>query len=98
MLMRVFITAPGLLCPELLPRQLFLAIHQHIDLGRGDAAAIHLRNFEASSDVEGSDRFFQQLRRHSGIDQGAQKHVAAHAGKTIEIGNSHEEQLLAISR
>ena len=29
------------------------------------------------------------LVEHSSIDQRAQKHVAAHAGKTVEVSNSH---------
>jgi hypothetical protein len=35
------------------------------------------------------DSFLEQARRDPGIDQSAEKHIAADAGKTIKISNAH---------
>ena len=56
-------------------------------------AVIPLRlTFEISSRAptfKRRHRLLQHLRRHARVDQGAQKHVAAHAGKAIEVCNAH---------
>src|SRR5579863_1319276 len=78
-----------LLLPVHLARQIFLAVRIHIDFYRADAAAIDATNVQPRPDVQLRNCFFQQQLRHAGVDQGAQKHVAAHSGKTIEVGYAH---------
>lgn len=68
---------------------LLLPIHPHIHFGRRNPAAIDLRDAQSRTELQRSHSSLQQVRRHARIDQGAQKHVAAHAGKTIKVGNAH---------
>ena len=62
---------------------------QHIDFGGGDSSAAHLAGFEACAHVQGRGGFGQALQWNAGIDQRAQQHVAADAGKALQISNSH---------
>src|SRR6266849_4207981 len=78
-----------LLRPEDFARQLLFAVGVDVQLGGRDPAAIHPRNLQASSDIQRRDRVLEQFRRHPGIHQGAQKHVAADAGKAVEVGYAH---------
>jgi hypothetical protein len=73
-----------------LGRHLLFPIHQHIDFGRRNPAAIDLRNFQSGADIERGHCFLEHVGRHASIDQGAQEHVAAHAGKTIEVSYAHD--------
>ncbi len=77
MLMRMGVLR--LLRPELLSRQLFFARGNHIHLGRADAAAVHTRNLEVGIHSQRLNRADEQLRRHAGIDQRAEKHVSTDA-------------------
>ena len=83
MLVRMRVAVRCLVCPEFFSRQLFLAVNEDVDLGRRNSTAVHLRDFQPRSDVERGDGLIQQLQRHARIDQGAQKHVAAHAGEAV---------------
>ncbi len=85
MLVRMRMLAPmsGLLLPLQVPRRILLPIHPHIHLGGRDPAARHPRNLQPRLQVQARDSFLQQPGRNSGIHQRAQKHVAAHAGKTL---------------
>jgi hypothetical protein len=78
------------LVEELFPWQIFLAIDNHIGLGRGDSIAVHAADFQRGSNVQAANRFQQQLRRYPGRDERAQKHVAADPRKAVQISNSHE--------
>jgi len=69
--------------PVLFARKVFLAVDPDVDLGGRNPAADDLRNFQARAYVERRHGFFEDSRRNSGIDERAQKHVAAHAGKTF---------------
>jgi hypothetical protein len=71
------------LLQELFPGQIFLAIDQHVNLGRGDSVAVHVTDVQRGSDVQAANRFQQQLCRNSGRDERAQKHVAADPRKAI---------------
>src|SRR5580700_2578522 len=87
------------LCPEFLPRQLLFAVYENIDLSSGDSTSIDLRDFETRAHVECRDGLLQHIGRHAGVDQGAQKHVATHAGEAVEIGYAHgENQSLVVGR
>ena len=46
------------------------------------------------ADVERRGGFLKQFERDAGIDQRAQQHVAADAGKTLEVANSHRGVIL----
>ena len=78
-----------LLLEENLARQFLFTVDEDIHLGRADAAARHPRDFQARSDVQRRNRIFEELGRHSGIHQGAQKHIAAHAGEAVKVGYAH---------
>ena len=74
-----------LLRPILLARHIFLALDPDVHLGRGNPTAHHSRNLQLRSEAERGHRVLQQARRHSGIYQSAEEHIAADAGKTFEI-------------
>jgi len=72
-----------LLRPILLPGQVFFAVHPHIDLGGRNAAADDSGDFQPRAYAQRRYRLLQHARRHSGVDERAQEHVTAHAGKTF---------------
>ena len=61
----------------------------HIHLGPGNPTPHHLARLKTRAHIQPRRRLLQQFQRHTGIHHGAQKHVAANAGKTIQIGNPH---------
>jgi hypothetical protein len=69
-------------------RILGLAVHQHVNFGRADAAAVHASNFECCADIQGFDGPLKKLAWNSSVDQRAKKHVTADAGEAIEVGNT----------
>src|SRR5882724_13390055 len=71
------------LFPELFPRQLFFTGGDHIKLGGTDAAAVHAGNFQTRVHAQGGYGLGEDLRRNSGVKQGAQKHIAADTGKAL---------------
>src|SRR5271163_459588 len=77
--------------PILLARQILLSIHVNIHFSSRNPAAHHPRNLQSRSDSKRRHSFFQDRRRNSGIHQRAQKHIAAHAGKTLEVGYAHRK-------
>jgi hypothetical protein len=85
-----------LLLEENLARQFLLPVDENIHFGRSDSAAIHSRNFQPRSDIQSCGSIFQELRRNSSVHQRAQKHVAADAGKAVEVSNAHKSQSLAV--
>ena len=64
----------------------------NIDLGRRDPSTHDARNLQPGAEIKRRNRFFQQLWRHTGVYQRAEKHVAADAGKTIEVRNTHKNR------
>ena len=70
-------------CPVLFAGKVFLAIHPNVDLSGRNGAAHDARDLESRAQAKARDSVFQQLRRNSGIDERAQKHVATHSGKTF---------------
>src|SRR5215471_9008739 len=66
-----------LLFPVLLARHILLAADDHIKLCRGNAATIDARNLQRGSDVQVGDGLLEESKRNSGVEQGAEKHVAA---------------------
>ena len=69
--------------PILFPRQILLAFHPNVDFGRRNPAARHPRNLELCSLSQPCRPLLQHFGRHSGIHQGAQKHIAANPGKAL---------------
>src|SRR6516225_5985109 len=63
--------------------------HDDVNLCPGDAAAHDLAGFEAGSDVERGCRALKNVEGETGVDHGAEEHVAADTGEAIEIGNPH---------
>ena len=72
-----------------LARLILLTMRINIRLDRADAVARNTSNLQAGIDIQRCDCLFEELLRHTGIDQRAQEHVAADAGKTIKVGYTH---------
>src|SRR5215831_2174254 len=72
-----------ILLQENFPGKILFTLRIHINLCGRDSTAGDARDFEARADIEGSDCVLEQFRRHSGIHQGAEKHVAADARKAV---------------
>ena len=82
-LVRMIVSMSVLVCVDMF-RGLGRSIpDQHIHLGGADAAAVHLRDLDPGAETERVRGFLKQRRRHAGIEQGAQQHVAADAGKAV---------------
>lgn len=64
-------------------------IHEDVDLGRGDAAAIDAADAELSADVERSCRSLEDIFADAGVEERAQHHVSTDSGKAFEISNTH---------
>ena len=64
-------------------------IHEDVDLGRGDAAAIDAADAQLSSDVERSCRSLEDIFADTGVEERAQHHVSTDSGKAFEISNTH---------
>ena len=69
--------------PELFSWQLFFAGGDHIEFGSADAAAVDAGDFQPGIHAQCFDGPGEDLRRNSGVQQGAQKHVAADPGKAF---------------
>ena len=63
---------------------------KHVDFRRGNTAAAHLARFEPRAYIERGRRLCKVAEGNTGIDQRAQQHVAANAGKALQISNSHQ--------
>jgi hypothetical protein len=72
-----------LLCPELFSRQLFLSGNDHVNFGCADAAPVHAGDFQMRIHAQSPNGALQELRRNSGVHQGAEKHVAADPGEAF---------------
>ena len=84
MAMLVFVLMRGLLfAPEFLAGEFFLPGNDHVNLGRADAAAVDAGDLQTRVHAQGLHCAREQLGRNSGVDQGAEKHVAADPGKTF---------------
>jgi hypothetical protein len=90
----------SILVPEHFTRQLLFAMHQNINFGCSDAAAVHAGDFQTGSDVQCSYDVLEEFCWHSGIDQSPKEHVTTYPGETIEVGNPHNaitgRQLLVV--
>ena len=62
---------------------------EHIDFGGCQPATDHLARCDARADIQGRCRFGKYRNRNAGIDHGAEQHVAADAGKAVQVGNTH---------
>jgi len=65
------------------------SIHEHVNPGCRDAAAIDAADAQLSADVERGNRALQQIFADAGMKQGAEDHVSADSGETFEISNTH---------
>ena len=64
-------------------------IHEDVDLGRGDAAAIDAAEAQLSADVERSCGSLEDVFADAGVEQRAQHHVSTDSGKAFKISNTH---------
>ncbi len=54
-----------------------------------DSAAIDLLDLERRSEIEGGCGLMEDPGVQAGIEEGAEKHVSANAGKAVEVGDAH---------
>ena len=66
----------------------------HVHLGCGQAPAAHPTHLQARAHAQRSRCFFKTTEGNARIHQGAQQHVAAYAGKTLKITNTHHFMIL----
>src|SRR5262249_43763253 len=85
----VLVDVPPPLRPVFVAGHVFLTLHHDINLCCGDAVAQDARSLEFRSDIQRPHGFAQEFGRDAGIDQGAEKHVAADSAETVEVGDSH---------
>ena len=71
-----------------LVRGFLLAVYDYINLGCTDAAAIYTLDFEGCTNVQGINCLPKKIGGNSGVDERAEKHVAADPGKAVEIGDA----------
>ena len=64
----------------------------HLDCGK--AAAAHLAHLQARAHIQRSGCFLQAGEGNARIHQGAQQHVAADAGKALQITSTHRKVIL----
>ena len=60
-----------------------------VDFGGGEAAAADLAHVKMRADIEGGGGFFKDDKGNARVDESAEQHVAANAGKTLKISNTH---------
>jgi len=66
-------------------------VRNDVHFGRGQSAAAHLAHLQVRAHVQRLGGFLKGVKRNARIDKGAQQHVAAYAGKTLKISNSHRK-------
>ncbi len=66
-----------------------LAADQHASFARGDAAAVDGIKDERCAKVECCGGLLKKRRRDTGVDESAEEHVTAEAGKAFEIADTH---------
>lgn|SRR5579875_2197225 len=66
----------------------------YVDPGSGDSAAQHFAHLDARAYVERCGCLLQKRERNARIDQRAQQHVAADAGKALQKADSHRVSIL----
>jgi hypothetical protein len=64
----------------------------YIHFGCGNPSAGHLANLETRANIQRSRRLFKAGKGNPGVNQCAQQHVAANAGKAFQISNTHRER------
>ena len=94
MLLPMRMIVPILLFPEHLAWQVLFSAAIDINFCRRDPTSHDAGYFEPCAHIERRDCVFQQLRRHAGIHQCTQKHVATDAGETLKVGNTHKVKIL----
>lgn len=60
-----------------------------VDLCAGETAAHHLARFETSAYIQRGRSLLEKIEGHSRVDEGAEQHISAYAGKALQIANSH---------
>jgi hypothetical protein len=66
-----------------------LTFHQHASFARGDATAVDGIKDECRAQVECRGGLLKKRGRDTGVDESAEEHVPAEAGKAFEIADTH---------
>jgi hypothetical protein len=67
----------------------FVAADQHMSFAGADAAAVYGIEAEGCAEVERGRGLLEEFGSDASVDQGAEEHVSADAGKAFEIANAH---------
>jgi hypothetical protein len=66
-----------------------LAVDHYTDLAGADAAPVYGIEAKGCAEVERSGGLLEEFGSDASVDQGAEEHVSADAGKAFEIANTH---------
>ena len=66
----------------------------HVHFGCGQAATVHLAHLQPRTNVQRSRGLRKASEGNARIHQRSQQHVAADAGKALQIANSHRKVIL----
>jgi hypothetical protein len=78
---------------DFVARHVLNAVHDDVDLGGGDSGALDTGDLDFGSEVQFADGVTEEFRGDSGVDEGAEEHIAADAGETIEVSDPHRRPL-----
>jgi hypothetical protein len=67
----------------------FLSIDEYTSFARGDAAAVDGIKDERCAEVECRGGLIKKRWRDTGVNESAEQHVTAEAGKAFEIADTH---------
>jgi hypothetical protein len=66
----------------------------YIHFGSGNSATAHLAHLEARTHIQRGSRLLKQAERNACIHKGAKQHIAADAGKALQVSNAHRSRIL----
>ena len=67
-------------------------LRDDVNFDRGQSAAAHLAHLQVRAHVQRRSGFLKGVKGNARVDKRAQQHVAAYAGKTLKISNSHRNR------
>ena len=69
----------------------------HVYLGSGQAATVHLAHLQTRAHIQRGRRFFETTEGNARIHKSTKQHIAADARKALKITNSHRSVILNCS-
>ena len=85
-----FVRVTGLGVGVVVVRFMCLSVRcDHVHFDCGDAASHHFAHFKTGAYVQRDGGLREGVEGNAGVNQCAEQHVAANAGKTFQISNTH---------